>query len=101
MKMKGLMRAAKKGNTFAQCQIGNLYFRGIGVEQNFTKALEWYESAALGGDVTSQLRLGIMYAKGMGVARNQEKSVGWIKKAYYRGHPAAGLFFDEEGTGTS
>jgi len=91
MKMKGLLKAAKKGNTFAQCQIGNLYFRGIGVEQDFQEALEWYRNAAMKGDGSSQLRLGLMYANGIGVEQDLDEAMFWIKKAYYSGHPAAQL----------
>lgn len=92
MKMKGLLKAAKKGNAFAQCQIGNLYFRGIGVEQDFQEAVEWYKNAAQGGDASSQLRLGLMYANGQGVEQNMDEALVWIKKALNHGHPGAKMY---------
>lgn len=95
MKMKGLLRAANKGNTFAQCQIGNLYFRGIGVQQNFLEAIEWYKRAAMGADATSQFRLGLMYARGLGIEQDQQEALLWMKKASRQGHPAATLFLCE------
>lgn len=92
MKMKGLLKAAKKGNTFAQCQIGTLYFRGIGVEQNFHEALLWYERAGTKGDVTSQFRLGLMYSNGSGVKQDNAEAVRWLKKAALQGHTGAKLY---------
>ena len=92
MKMKGLLKAANKGNSFAQCQIGNLYFHGIGVEQNFHEALEWYRNAAMKGDASSQLRLGLMYANGVGVEKDLNEALFWIHKAECHGHPAAKLY---------
>ena len=38
--------AAEAGHNVAKCNLGNCYFNGYGVEQNYEKAIEWYTKAA-------------------------------------------------------
>jgi FOG: TPR repeat, SEL1 subfamily len=43
-------KAAKKGDTRAMIELGLMYQNGIGVETNYEKAIDWFESAASHGD---------------------------------------------------
>lgn len=92
--MKKLLKSAKRGNTFSQYLLGNLYFRGIGVEQDYHEALQWYRSAAVKGDSSSQFRLGLMYINGSGVAQDYAEAMRWLKKAALHGNSAALLYFE-------
>ena len=42
--MKWYLKAASNGNANAKKNIGNLYYYGKGVPQDYAKAMEWYES---------------------------------------------------------
>ncbi len=42
---------ANGGNVYAQFALGQCYEKGLGVEQDIKKALEWYNHAARRGDV--------------------------------------------------
>ena len=67
---------AQRGNVKAQFYLGEMYFRGEGVEVDYAEAYRWYFSAAENGYPPAQLNVGSMQALGLGT----EKSVG---DAYY------------------
>ena len=52
---------AEKGNVAAQVNLGNLYMKGLGVEQNYHLAQHWYLKAAEQGERMAQTKLGILY----------------------------------------
>ena len=54
-------KAADKGNTEAQLELGNRYFEGRGVEQKYSTAAKWYRKAAEQGIARAQYQLGLMY----------------------------------------
>ena len=72
--------AAKRGVDSAQYNLGDMYFNGEGVDQDYTKAFEWYEMAAKQGHFLSQLRLGKMYSNGEGVRKNTVIAKEWFSK---------------------
>ena len=57
-------KAAENGLDAAQWRLGELYARGLGVEQNINKAIELRSKAAEQGNVMFQFMMGIMYATG-------------------------------------
>ena len=58
-----------------------MYNCGEGVEQDFSKAMEWYEKAYELGSSAAAENLGYMYLYGEGVEINQEKANEWFDKA--------------------
>jgi len=74
-------KAANMGNANAQAELGNMYFEGKGVSQNYQKALKWYRKAATKGFSDAQYNLGVMYANGYGVKQNDHIALKWYKKA--------------------
>ena len=44
---------ADQGNTFAQYNVGWLYYDGRGVPQDYARAAAWYRKAARQGDASS------------------------------------------------
>jgi len=73
----------------AMRNLGHLYRRGLGVEQDFTKALSWYKRAAEMGFDRAQANVGTMYLKGQGVPQDYVKAAEWFTKAARNGHMIA------------
>jgi len=74
-------KAADKGSADAQVNLGNLYYEGTEVPQDYGLALEWYGKAAEQGEKRAQQSMGHMYFFGKGVSRNFPQSVSWYEKA--------------------
>lgn len=77
--------AARGGNTQAAVNLGSLYYYGIGVEQNFSKAHKWWESAAEENHVKAIKRLGDLAAYGHGVQKDEEAAIAFYEKAIENG----------------
>jgi hypothetical protein len=52
------------------CKLGVMYYQGLGVEQSYERAKEYYEQAAQLGYAKAQYSLGRMYATGKGVKQS-------------------------------
>ena len=65
----------------AMRDIALLYRGGLGVEQDQTKAMEWYEKAAEQGDATSMIAIAVLYRDGLGVEQDGTKAIEWFEKA--------------------
>ncbi len=105
------MHAAKQGHTAAQYKLGDLYYFGKGVDQNYQKAFKWYRMAAEQGlsaaqndlskglkwirkvaergEPAAQFVIGRMYLDGEGVGRDYAVALGWIGKSARNGYPPA------------
>src|SRR5215475_12719326 len=59
---------AEQGNAQAQNQVGDMYYNGTGVAQDYKEAARWYRLAAEQGYVYAQGLLGMTYDSGEGVA---------------------------------
>ena len=66
-----------------------LYEDGQGIAQDYGKAREWYEKAAIQGYADAQNNLGLLYEKGLGVGRDYNKAREWYEKAAAQGHAGA------------
>jgi hypothetical protein len=77
--------AALRGDKEAQFLVGILYEKGSGVEQNDTKAAEWFERSALQGHMDAQYNIGLMYASGRGVNENRIRAIEWFSRAADQG----------------
>jgi len=73
--------AMKAGYIAAYHNMGNLYRKGLGVEQSLEKAFELYVYAAERGHPEDQSNVGFMYMRGEGVAKDYEKARFWLEKA--------------------
>ena len=56
-----------------------MYFLGEGMEQDFSKAMEWYLRAAKQGSKEAQNSLGFMYFEGKGVSRDLIEAYAWFQ----------------------
>lgn len=76
---------AKQGNPEAQYCIGNMFYKGNGVKQNFKEAFEWYLKAAAQNLPEAQYNLSQMYYYGKGTEINDQQSLHWVMKAAQNG----------------
>ena len=50
-----------QGNADAQNSLGDCYYNGIGVEQDYAEAVKWYRKSAEQGHLVAQDNLGFCY----------------------------------------
>ncbi|MBS0287914.1 MAG: sel1 repeat family protein [Proteobacteria bacterium] len=82
-------KAAELNNPLAQARLGDIYFNGQGVTQNYTKAFHWYLRAANQGVPESQFSVAECYEKGRGVQQNYQLAFEWYIKAAEHGNVSA------------
>jgi TPR repeat protein len=67
---KGYKVQAEKGDPIAQYNLGNSYYVGNGVVQDYVQAATWYRKAAIQGIASAQYNLGNSYRDGKGVVQD-------------------------------
>ncbi|MCA6070689.1 MAG: sel1 repeat family protein [Endomicrobium sp.] len=60
---KQIRKVADQGDAWAQNNLGAMYDKGEGVQQNYNEALKWYRKAADQGHVEAQSKLEGIYRK--------------------------------------
>ena len=85
-----LESAAKQNNRTAQFFLGDIYFDGTGVTQDFQEAAHWWQQAAEAGYTSAQYALGFLYAQGKGVTQNSITAHMWFNLAAAAGNNDAG-----------
>lgn len=70
---------AKRLRDYVQYRIGKMYALGYGTEQDYTKALGWFEKSAAAGNKFAQYSLGSLYFYGNGTPQNYEKAFEYYK----------------------
>jgi hypothetical protein len=66
------------GYARAQNNLGDAYYFGRGVPQNYVKAVKWFRLAAAQEYTRAQYSLGAMYAHGQGVPKNCVLALKWF-----------------------
>ena len=80
--IEDLFRRAQNGDNDACFNLGERFFYGRGVKQDYAKAVKWYTISSDRGDCSSQKKLADCYYLGQGAERN-------LAKAAYRYEQAA------------
>lgn len=80
---------ANEGDSYAQFNLGVLYYVGQGVAKNDVRAVFWYHKAAQQGIKIAQYNLGWMYDNGIGIRKNEDEAVYWYLKAAQQGYAEA------------
>jgi TPR repeat protein len=62
---------------------------GLGIEQNFVEALDWYYKAAAQGNPNAQENIGYLYQHGLGVDTDYAEAETWYYKAAGQGNSNA------------
>ena len=81
---------AEKGNAQAQSKLGECYYHGKGVAQDYVQAVSWFRKAAEQWFVPAQFQMGLCYANGAGVTKDEIEAFAYwnlIKE----NHPLAQL----------
>ena len=86
-----IQQAASNGNVDAQKKLGDLYFNGIGVEQDYKKAFIYYIQSAERGNTDAQYQIGLMYCEGKGVSVDYHKAYLYYAISDINGNPHAYL----------
>lgn len=69
----------------AWTELGNWYYVGEVIEQDYVKALEPFEKAANNGNIDAMYNVGGMHFHGQGTEENEEKAKEWYDKAVEAG----------------
>ena len=70
-------------------RIGKMHCYGLGTEQNYEKAFEWFLKSAQEGNKFSQYSLANLYYYGNGAERNLKEAFGWYVRSAKQGQPYA------------
>ena len=81
LNLEELILQANYGDVEAQKNLGNIYYNGKGVKQDYLEAFNWYKKSAEKGNPTAQYNLAIMYLTGQGIEKNKEEANKWLQKS--------------------
>jgi TPR repeat protein len=70
---------AEKSQPRAEFLIGHMYANGLGVEQDYEKAMEWYLKVE--DDAESQFAIAELFANGRGISQSYPIAAEWYAKA--------------------
>ena len=73
--------ASDFGSSDAQCQLGGLYERGHGVEQDLQKAAYYYKLSSDNGNGRAKFLLADLYLKGIGVEKSLTEALELLHQA--------------------
>jgi len=79
----------EKGNDEAMLRLGTLYYHGRGCEQDYTKAVYYYEMAAEHGNKQAKENLGYCYYYGRSVRVDYEKAFHYFAIGAFEGRPVS------------
>ena len=78
-------RADGAGDPRGALYIGVLYDSGLGVRQDYAKAMAWYRRAAELGSGAGSFNVGVMYDSGLGVGKSARQAAVWYERAGRQG----------------
>jgi TPR repeat protein len=76
---------ATAGDSQAQFELGERFFQGLGVDQNYAHAAGWFQAAAIQGHTRAQCNLAMMCFLGRGVSPDPAEAYKWACLAALRG----------------
>lgn len=79
-------KSAQKENGSGMFMLGSMYSNGKGVEQSYSKAMEWYLKASDKKHEVAMFNIAVFYMSGQGVAKNEVLAMEWAEKAANHGH---------------
>lgn len=80
------MAKEAEGDPYACLQIGKIYFKGLGVDTDYKKAVENFICAAEEGKAEAMHLLALCYNEGSGIEQDTIKAIEWFTKAYKNGN---------------
>ena len=76
-----LEEETKKGSVWAWDNLGRYFFKGLGVDRDYAKALECYHKAAALKSGWAMEQIGWCHEKGLGVPVDEKEALKWYRKA--------------------
>ena len=93
---EALWPAARSGNADAEELIGVMYALGLGVEQDYERAFEWYLRSSMKGHPGAQSGVGWYYEVGLGLpAPDLVRAYMWYTLSAIGGDPDAAISMEE------
>lgn len=80
---------SKKLKPYVQYRIGKMFCYGLGTEQNYQKAFEWFERSAKQKNKFAQFSLANLYYYGNGVEKDLSQAFLWYQRSSSQGQPYA------------
>lgn len=69
----------QQGDPKAEYLMGFMYYHGMGVVQDYSKAFELFKDATEKGHIEAQTFLGYLYDEGKGTAVNKKRHLNYIR----------------------
>ncbi|HLN25776.1 MAG TPA: tetratricopeptide repeat protein [Patescibacteria group bacterium] len=88
-------QALAAGDWAAARSLGTLYRKGLGVDADAARAVDYYHQAMAHGVANADINLAEMILTGQGVPRDVDKAKALLKTAADQGNPAAQFRLDE------
>lgn len=79
--MRAFAPDAKAGDRGAQYWMGRIFDAGLGVPENKSTAMSWFEKAAAQGHSESMRILGAYYETGRPAGRDHDRAIVWYERA--------------------
>ncbi|MEO3218999.1 MobP3 family relaxase [Ruminococcus bicirculans (ex Wegman et al. 2014)] len=80
---------SKKLKPYVQYRIGKMFCYGLGTEQDYEKAFEWFERPAKQKNKFAQFSLANLYYYGSGVEKDLSQAFLWYQRSSSQGQPYA------------
>jgi len=80
-----LEELSDNGYAASQCALGECFYRGFSVTQDYPKAFNLFIKAAQQGNAIAQYNTGVCFLRGHGTERDGDKGVEWLKRASDQG----------------
>ena len=80
---------SKKLKPYVQYRIGKMFCYGLGTEQDYEKAFEWFERSAKQKNKFAQFSLANLYYYGSGVKKDLSQAFLWYQRSSSQGQPYA------------
>ena len=87
--IKQVTTDAENGDTYSQLTLGDMYYYGDSVTQDYDKAMLWYEKAASHGSAEACNKLGLCLHLGLGSHKSHKDAAYWFEKGAQLGHADA------------
>lgn len=90
--LQGFLRIepnSKKLKPYVQYRIGKMFCYGLGTEQDYEKAFEWFERSAKQKNKFAQFSLANLYYYGSGVEKDLSQAFLWYQRSSSQGQPYA------------
>ena len=76
-----LLPKANAGDAQAQFKMGEIYYLGLKVNEDYGKAYRWFIKAARQGHAAAQYYVGLCYQNGEGISQDDDMAVYWFRKS--------------------